>query len=595
MAAVTTKCTECSARLKLRDEKLVGSQLRCPRCQSLFTVKRIASGPPRSEGQRSTSDNSPQSNPTAFPDIKVAPEDRPAAISRKRGRRRRPGLGIVLCLAALVSAGGLWWLLIQGERAEQASDNSQPPVQQTLPAVPDSDVNEPSAEIGDVTAGESGAAISMDYIPVVPQVLLHLRPAEIWGANASCREFVATLGDLGTWLHDVIVRRTRFKPDEIEELTVAINFGARTAPVDVAMVVRLTEPHRESEVLLERINGTLISDLDGEVYESEDLAFMVVDSQTIVVSPVDLAEDLVEAKRFAAVPIAEMESLLQSTDRTRHISLLADLDVFDLHKDLVLIRPLHEIAEAAVLWFGDDSRLLSWSVRLDPHLSVETHVTHSAESTAKQLEQRMQEQLEALPHQLLVAVRQMQPATAGGRKIVGRFPAMVQAFVLGTQVSQTPQGARFTTLLPQIAAANLAAGATLTWNQSARRALTPMSVTGAGSSRSSESVADRLQQPVLVDFRREPLQGALAYICSEIRVTATIDGDALKQEGFTQNMSQTFDLGEVPAMQALDAILQQYDGKMVIVVDEERNAVVLTTREAAEAAGLVILETGQTE
>ncbi len=70
-----------------------------------------------------------------------------------------------------------------------------------------------------------------------------------------------------------------------------------------------------------------------------------------------------------------------------------------------------------------------------------------------------------------------------------------------------------------------------------------------------------------------------------------IDGDALKVAGLTQNMQQTHDLGDVSALKAVDIILSQYDGKMVILVDETRRAILLTTPDAARARGQTPFDT----
>ena len=82
----------------------------------------------------------------------------------------------------------------------------------------------------------------------------------------------------------------------------------------------------------------------------------------------------------------------------------------------------------------------------------------------------------------------------------------------------------------------------------------------------------------------------MSFIAAEIGVTVEIDGDALMQQGFTRNMPQTHELGEVPAHQAINAILEQYESKMVIVADEQNNAIRLTTRAAADEAGLPVFQ-----
>ena len=63
-----------------------------------------------------------------------------------------------------------------------------------------------------------------------------------------------------------------------------------------------------------------------------------------------------------------------------------------------------------------------------------------------------------------------------------------------------------------------------------------------------------------------PLQEAVAYIAEETSLTIRLDGDGLKLAGYTQNMPQTFNVGRVPADQALAKIFSQYE-KMRLVED----------------------------
>jgi hypothetical protein len=587
MAAVTTQCTVCSTALRLRDERLIGCSIRCPRCKSQF-VAAIT----RSRGRQKTSPREPPKNQSStvesttsvFPAVRSNPDSLASVLTRRTRQQRSPIVWILLCLFILAGTT-MTWLVSDGGN----------PASNVTPAIDDSVTTQVNVRAGNSTnvgsgnitfSPTSGSTISMDFIPVVPQLVLHLHPADIWAQEANRREVTAALGNLGTWLHSFIQRTTRFAPSEIEELTIAVNFGTRTSAPDIAIVARLLEEHRESEVLLKRIRGTLFRGLSTEVYQSEDLAFMVIDTKTVAVCSLDLAEDLADAKKYAAVPQPDMEVLLQVSDRNRHVTLLADLPVLDVHKDLVLISQLHALAEQTSLWFGSDCRTMSWSIHLDPYLYMEVRLSRAAETTPNVLQRKMRQQIDALSGRLHETVRTMRPATVGHRTIIGRFPAMIQAVSVGTQIRKNETGAVLTAILPQKAAANICAGATLTWNQSVLEGGDHPSATLPAAETDPESVAECLQQQILVDFRREPLHEALAYLSRQTSVTMTIDGDALKVAGFTQNMPQTHALGEVSAVKAIHAILMQYEGKLVIVLNEDRHTVLLTTQDAANAQGL---------
>jgi len=213
---------------------------------------------------------------------------------------------------------------------------------------------------------------------------------------------------------------------------------------------------------------------------------------------------------------------------------------------------------------------------MTPHLQMRTKIIPRAETTPSVLRGRLQRQLRSLPEEIALQVGQMKPRTQGHRRIVGRFPAMLQAMAMGTTGSHASNIAGFSTILPQKAAPNLAAAAVLTWNQTL---LSPPAHAIPSSVR--PSLEDRLQRSVHVDFRREPLQDAMAYLAAAADIELSIDGDALMLSGFTQNMPQTMDLGEASVAEAIAAILNQYGGKMVLV-RVPPGGLQLTTQEVAD-------------
>ena len=172
---------------------------------------------------------------------------------------------------------------------------------------------------------------------------------------------------------------------------------------------------------------------------------------------------------------------------------------------------------------------------------------------------------------------------------------MMKAFEIGTTTHIDPAGVSLITLLPQHAAANLAAGAMLTWNQSLLTNFADDShLTKTDMTKVPDKIADRLQLKMLIDFRATPLQEALGYIGDSIKTEISIDGDALKAAGFTQNMSQTYNLGNVTALKAIDTIFTKYAGErdpMALVVDETGKKLVFMTVSKAKADGLTTFKT----
>ncbi|MCA9048137.1 MAG: hypothetical protein KDA89_05380 [Planctomycetaceae bacterium] len=517
----------------------------------------------------------------------------------QRRRRKRGGAGMLVAVSAAVlfvaGAGWLWHSEQTRRRreVEAAAQQQQPKINQEWQeekqemAAVDEDARQLSPT--------SGGAVELDFLPFTPHLVLHLRPSEIWSADVRNREFIATLGDLGNWLQQEIVNITRFEPQEIEELTIALNFGPRTSPPDVGAVVRLRAEQTMSDLKNNRFRGSLRPDFaPTEVYESDPYSYMLIDTKTFAVGPITMSDSLAAAKSYPPTPPVGLDPLLRESDRDRHLTLMFDVTNMDTHREYIFPEEMQHVADQLILWFGKDIQTVSWSMHLGPELFMETLLHENHDSSPLKVQRHMKSRMAGLPDDMLHLVRRMTPATVGYQEMIGRYPAMLKSLTLGTTTSVGPASVRLITLLPGKAAANLAAASLYTWNQSVVTDLTQTTaVAAAPSRRIPETVAERLKLPVIVFFRRTPLQEAVAFIGEEIKTTFRLNGDALKFAGMTQNMPQTYNLGEVPAIKAIDAIISNpdYRDMLVIVVNEQEKSIEMTTRAAAEQAGLQIYNT----
>lgn len=529
------------------------------------------------------------------PPLVVDPADEgeaPATARLTRRRRRRTWMPHVVL--------GVFTLIAAGVTAAAVFLNRPPDASPSAATPPAANPQWEQQQRSQAAANERAVALSptdgdeipLAWVPFTPHLLCHLRPADLWERDRPRAEFRATLGDLSLWLQDHIRQMGRFEPQDIEELTFAVNFGPRTSRPDVAAVVRLREPQTQSD-LFRRFDGQLRPDLEGQIYESGDLCFLLIDERTFAVAPTNLVDSLVAAREYPALPPADLEPLLRASDRQRHVTLLFDVDNIDTHREYIFRSELQTLADQFVIWMGKDIETVSWSLHLEPHLYMETLLRQANDSSPLKVKRHMRLQLDRLPEQMLDLARLMRPGTEGSRLMVGRFPAMLQAVSLATTVDVAGQYVRCVTMLPENAAANLAAASLLTWNQSVVTdfsAAVPVQETPS----LPDTVAERLELPVLVDFRNTPLQEVVEYIGDELKVEFVIDGDALKNAGFTQNMPQSFDLGTVSAKTALHAVLKQYAEErdpMVITVDEDAKRITLTTQAQVARDGTPVFST----
>ena len=658
MPRLSVACPGCSASLKLPDRSLQGRKVKCPKCQHGFIVRLPESKQERATAaQKPAAQQKPaapltgtsprwipdEPQPADEPDLPVFPlagESGPGAAATPnstnippassappaetatesssspfdfvadvaapstvtesgsslpiRGRRRRKKSllpKIITGISTAVVAGAVIGTIIVTQRDGQ-QDAAPPPPAANAAWEQEKEQLASSNQDAIALSPTDGDPIPLNYLPFTPHLLLHVRPAELWQRDRTFAEFRGTLGDLGLWLKSSIQTMTHFEPEEIEELTFAINFGPRNSQPDIAAVVRLREKSTEGD-LFRRFDGQVRPDLEVNVYESGDLCFMLIDLQTFAVASRSLVDSLVAARDYPALAPADLEPLLKASDRQRHITLLFDVTNIDIHRETVLREELWALTDKFVVWLGKQVDSVSWSLHLQPHLYVETLLRQSNESSPLKVQRHFRVQLDKLPDQLMELARLMRPGTEGSRQMVGRFPAMMMAFTRATSVDVSGQFVRCVTLLPQHAAANIAAGSLLTWNQSVVTNF-DTAVALEPTEQLPDTVAERLELPVLVDFRNTPLQEVVASISDEIKTEFVINGDGLKNAGFTQNMPQSHKMGSVSAKAALHAILLQYAEErdpMVICVDEANKRITLTTVSQAEKDGMTVFDT----
>lgn len=655
--SITINCPECDAGLKLPNRKLIGKRAKCPKCQHRFIVEDpdevelqlaepeapvesetpmmgtsarwvpdapaaaepafpLADPPATSASVNpfdftastpSSSNAVPSSSPVNgeldFAASSASQSAEPATGSATRVRRRRKnrtgpialGIGTALFVFCMI---GLWWQQQQQAElaAQQAAAEQQPKENQAWEQEKQelADSNEDAKQLSPT----KGAVIPVEYMPFTPHMLIHMRPSEIWAAERSKQEFLATLGErLGSWLTSQIRDITRFEPQEIEELTFAVNFGARTSTPDVAAVVRLKSEQSASDFQLQRFKGQVRPDLKEQIYESDPYSYMLIDLQTFVVAPITLSNELAEAKSYSREPSVELLPLLEESDRQRQLTMMFDITNIDTHREYIFGEDLQDLVNQFVLWFGPDIQTASWSLHLDSDkVYMETLLRSSNESSPLKVNRHINGRFAKLPQQMYDAVRRMKPKTVGYRDMIGRFPVMLKAMILGTTTHVAPGYVRLVTLLPQKAAPNLAAASLYTWDQSLDTDFSTPAPAAPSGPRVPDKIIDRLKQMIVyVDFRNMPLQEALAYISEEIKTPIEINGDGLKAVALTQNMKQSHNLGEVPAIKAFDAIVSNpdYRNMMVMVVDEAAKKIMVTSRPEAEKSGLQIFDTKQ--
>ena len=520
------------------------------------------------------------------------------------------GVGV----AALALVGAAFYLSSQGATGPAPAIATVPTPETVTPVVPEIP-SPPGAHSREALTADprlvdefkptKGEPIPLDMLVGTNNILIHLHPDRIWGSERAAQELKASLtADVVTWLETTIKKVTHRNPDQIEELVIGISVVSKDEPPQISTVFRLKTPEKRSALVLE-FNGAEVSAKDKPFVTTKDgFAFHVKDDRTIAICPGNLGIDLSDAADKPLDCVTDgIQQLLKASDRDRTVTVFMDVTDTLTYAEQLFEPSAMKTMTKLLEWFGPDAETVSWSLNLGNtfHSEVRVRPLGSRSSGGKistpdsLKEEYVRRFPTAIESDLVNATRMMRPTRSGFRQIIGRFPAMVEAFRQATILQTGPSHLTMTTVLPAKAAPNLALGTVLTWDESTRTNFSAsdptMAVADAGSSL-PKTVLGRLKQEFEIEFARKPLQEALTFIGEEAQVNIVIDGDALKMAGYTKNMPQTFKLGKVPGTKGLHTIFTwPMQEKLCLVVDDAKMEAKITTHADAEAQGLKVVPT----
>ncbi len=447
----------------------------------------------------------------------------------------------------------------------------------------------------------SGKPIDLRMVPDGVNFLIHVRPAKLWGNEDAIAQLRGCLIEpVLPWIENVLQTRCRRKPEQIEEATFAIVLGPTGSVPQIATVVKLVAPAKPSD-LIEEFRGEVVED-DGttRLIKTPTEYVAVSGLQTFAIGPVAALSEIQASLKAPneTIPDGILE-LVKQTDRDRLFTMVFEIDDVRRNVEGLFTGIAHPAVHNVLDWFGDSIATISWSANLDSYFHSEfvffpkgTRGGGNMLATSRVVRDQMKEQLPVMPTILVAAARKMRPGTLGFSQIIGRFPAMMQAYAMQSIVTMNPKTAKLTTVLPSKAAANLALGTLLTWDESTRTNFSSsaaMEVADTGP-KLPDKIEERLRLPIDCDVTM-PLEVCFTYLFGEVKLDTFVDGVALKSSGITKNEVQKLALGRTPVFKAVQAILTRADRKqtypdIVIVLDEANKKITVTTKADAAAKGL---------
>jgi hypothetical protein len=547
----------------------------------------------------------------AFPEFNLNVDSPSPTSPTKKSSVRRPtrrsgnaGLWVGLVVATLVIGGGVYWMSRQ--KAPVAQTPAQTAVPVAVAAGPVEATSPPGAYSRETLTADprvvaefkptQGEPITLNMLPGTNNILIHMRPEKIWGVDRQAKELRASLTeDVVQWLETSIKTATHRTPDQIEEMLIGISVVSKVEPPQVSAVIRLKAAEKMSTLIDEFSRGAEIVSADQKplVTTKGGCAFHVKDDRTIAICSEKLAPELCEAVETVPDSVTDgIADLLKSSDRERSVSVFVDVPDAITYADQLFEPSVRSAMVRLLEWFGPDAGTASWSLNFAKTFHSEVRVRPKPGRSLDNLRREYTRTFpEVVEKDLMGAVKKMQPSRMGFRQIIGRFPAMVEAFRQATILQNSPTFLTMTTVLPTKAGPNLALGTVLTWDESTRTNFSAEeAMPVATTSDLPKTVMERLKTPIDIEFSRKPLADAFAYIGEETKVNVVVDGDALKMVGYTKNMAQTMSLGKVAGSKGIYAIFTvPMQEKMCLVVDDAKMEALITTIPAAENKGLKIV------
>lgn len=548
----------------------------------------------------------PESAPSALPSPMEMLSESPLrkakakTTSKKSRQSKQTQLAAMIAIGVLV-VGGIVFATLGGKST--AGGKSKNKAVANNPSDADDEVSESLPWESPLPVSPTkGTPIDMTLMPYGVTAIVHVRPSELWEKGTKREEFRFCWGPLGEWLGKQIKDVSNHDPSQVEELTFGLIPGVVGEALQVCGVVRLKEPAQKTELIkLFREMKAELKETDSSdypVYENERFAYVIKDLRTFAFCPRLRQTEMAEAVNRPNAQAPGLEALLRKTDRMRHIVLVFEPTTLGAHAQFIFAEEFRRVADRVVEFFDPkqfETVAISLHVGDKFHSEILARNKSSIAKTAAQVE--LKKRLDAVPRELADTIRSyMDPKLLGPRQIIGRFPAMTKVYSLSTHATTGDRYVSLATALPERAAPNLAIGTLLTWDESTRtdfskKAAGPTTPAKETDTKLPELVLDRLKQlKVEIDFTKTPLQDGIKFIADECKVTIDIDGDGLKDGGYTQNMEQNMKLGKVSGLEALTAICKKYEKErpanpVVLIIDESKKLAIISSKNYAENKG----------
>ncbi len=470
----------------------------------------------------------------------------------------------------------------------------KPPDTAPTPPAPTGPPEEPLTSVDGQPLWESpttGEPLDLRYFSGTAKMFLALRPAEIWG-HTEGQHVLESLG-IKEFIRQQLLRLSGVSPDNLEQIILGFS-GRGTGQMPALWVVARAKSSVPEEMLKQNWGASESIQIDGKtLFKGEGRTFYApADAQNKLLVSTPLSDEKELAAWLAGVkspPLLDrhLEALRRSTDSNRHVTLLASPKFLFTEGRAALIGTLAGLVEPAQSFLmttsGDQPGATLLSLHLSDSLFIElrTSEDNDAPGLAKLYRSRVQGLQEAVERYTnAIEISQY------SRPILRRYPDFFDFISEHTRAGTSEKQAVLRTVLPPVAASNLAFGTHLAMLEagSGYAVAAPPQV-----QEGPLTLADRLKRKYELTFERDSLDRTLALISQDNGIPIRIEGGDLLLEGITQNQSFGLDEKDKPVFEILKTILKKAnpDGKLIYVIQKRngQETVVITTRAAAAKRG----------
>jgi hypothetical protein len=427
----------------------------------------------------------------------------------------------------------------------------------------------------------SGPSISLEYVPLGTQAILHLRPAQL----LTHREADKSLAALGIWGVQVIARieeSTRVKLSEMQSLLVALHRD--NDDWQFTLRVNLAEPW-SADKLKRRV---------AEPSDSHRAVFLPAAGQgrILVSCPQPILDELTGRGDTPALLARDLQRLLPYTDQDRTATLLIPARFLQTEGRELFVEHGDNLSSAVDALLPDNAGAISLSVDWHDDFFCELAATVVQNAPVHRFAAEFAKQLQAAEQQLSASLT-ANPPREYGKAIEKRFPAMLGAMSDYTRTSFDNGIALARCYLPIQAGHNLLLASRLLLES--RRGDRLGGVRETAVAPSQLSIGDRFNQVTSLSFPKETLEKAVEMLAADVQVPIQIAGRDLQLEGITKNQTFSLDLRNQPANEVLVEVLRlanpdraaagPTDPRQKLVYVIRNDAIIVTTRKAATERG----------